>query len=748
MAYLRRSPRHTRDSSCPHTTSKVPVFRILGRILLFAPVTLLAQQPATTSRDSAAHVLDAVRITTTTVPKTITFLPERYGTLLLTGKKTEVILVDSMGANAAQNVARQVLGRVPGLVVAETEGSGFPSNGIAIRGLNPTQSIEMNVRQNGVGIAADPYGYPEIYYLPPLESVERVEIIRGAGGLQFGTQLGGVVNYVMRRGDASRPFAIAAQQTAGSDGLNNLFASSGGGAGSVRWFGALQRKSQDGSRPNSDLLQTTSYASVSAALTPSLSAMLDYSALRNRIHMPGGLSDDQYEAGARQSFRARNWLSSPWNVTSATLAWAPARNTRVESVTSYLRSSRSLVWRNEDGGPGALDTIDPATGDFVNREVQREGFRNVTEELRLRTDYQVLGVSSTIAAGARWFDGRMHRQGGGEGTTGADFDLSLEPGTTYGYDLRFTTHNVAAWFENAVHLGTRLSVAPGLRVEALRSTVSGYSDTTFAPQARSRTIPLAAIGATWIASASTSIYANASQSYRPLDYSVLTPVGSVSRIDPALRDARGISLDLGWRGTGADDRIRFDAGLFRLANRDRVGLRTHTEADGTVFTERTNVANSVHQGLESYVEVTPVADTHGVGTLTIFNSLALTDARYTTGDLAGNRVEYAPRVVERVGVTVARGRFASTLLTSHTSVSFGDADNTVRSSDAVVGVIPSYSVLDLSGAAALADGWRVEAGVNNLTRRSYFTRRTDEYPGPGIIPSLGRSVYVTLRANR
>ena len=724
------------------------MFRIFGRILLFAPATLLAQQPAATSRDSAAHVLDAVRITTTTVPKTITFLPERYGALLLTGKKTEVILVDSMGANAAQNVARQVLGRVPGLVVAETEGSGFPSNGIAIRGLNPTQSIEMNVRQNGVGIAADPYGYPEVYYLPPLESVERVEIIRGAGGLQFGTQLGGVVNYVMRRGDASRPFAIAAQQTAGSDGVNNLFASSGGGAGSVRWFGAVQRKSQDGWRPNSDLLQTTSYASVSAALTPALSATLDYSALRNRIHMPGGLSDEQYEAGARQSFRARNWLASPWNVTSATLAWSPGRNTRVESVTSYLRSSRSLVWRNEDGGPGALDTVDPATGDFTNREVQREGFRNVTEELRVRTDYHVLGVSSTIAAGARWFDGRMQRQGGGEGTTGADFDLSLEPGTTYGYDLRFTTRNVAGWFENAVHLGTRLSVAPGLRLEALRSTVSGYSDTTFAPQARSRIIPLAAIGATWLASATTSVYANASQAYRPLDYSVLTPIGSVSRIDPALRDARGISLDLGWRGTAADDRIRFDAGLFRLANRDRVGLRTHTAADGTVFTERTNVANSVHQGIESYLEVTPIADTEGIGTLTVFNSLALTDAHYTTGEVAGNRVEYAPRMVERVGITVARGRYSGTLLTSHTSSSFGDADNTVRSSDAVVGVIPSYSVLDLSGAATLTDGWRVEAGVNNLTGRSYFTRRTDEYPGPGIIPSLGRGVYITLRAKR
>ncbi|MEO7711666.1 MAG: TonB-dependent receptor [Gemmatimonadaceae bacterium] len=714
--------------------------------ILTMPALARAQRTDSTARDSA-RTLDPVRVTARVTPKTVTSLPERHGALLLTGTKTEVILIDSMGANAAQNVARQVLGRVPGLVVAETEGAGFPSNGIAVRGLNPTQSIEMNVRQNGVGIAADPYGYPETYYLPPLESVERVEIIRGASGLQFGPQFGGVVNYVMRRGDSSRPFGVSVQQTGGSDGLNNTFGSLSGGAGRLQWFGAVQRKSQTGWRPNSDLLQTTSYVAVTSTLTPTLTATLDYSALRNRIHMPGGLSDDQFEDGARQSFRARNWLTSPWNVTTATLAWTPSRTMRLESVTSYLKSGRSLVWRNEEGGPGALDVIDPTSGDYVNREVEAEAFTNVTEELRLRTDYTLFGFPSTVAAGTRWFDGRMHRQGGGEGTTGSDFDLSLVPGARYEYDIRFTTRNLAAWLENAVRISDRLSIAPGLRIEHLRSTADGYTDTTFAPQAKSRTIPLAGIGVTWIASGTTAVYANASQAYRPLDYSVITPVGSVSRIDPAMRDSRGVSLDLGWRGTAAADRVRFDVGVFHLNYDDRVGLRTRTDPSGVVFTERTNVANSVHQGLESYLEVTPVAAPDGVGTLTVFNSLALTDAHYTAGDVRGHRVEYAPKVVERVGLTLARGPLSTTFLTSHTSASFGDADNTVRSDDAVAGLIPAYTVLDLSGTLALPRGWRLQGGVNNLADRRYFTRRTDEYPGPGILPSLGRSLYVTLRAS-
>lgn len=730
---------------------------------LLAVRSLSAQQqsapPADTSgkrapsssqaRDSqSVQRLKQVHVTGRVAPRTVTSLPQRHGAVLLTGKKTEVLLVDSVGANTAQNVARQVLGRVPGLVVAETEGSGFPSNGIAVRGLNPTQSIEMNVRQNGVIIAADPYGYSETYYLPPLEAVERIEIVRGAAGLQYGPQFGGMVNYVMKRGDPVHPLAAELQQTTGSFGLSNTYASLGGGSAHSRWFGYFQRRAQNGWRPNSDVSQNSGYAAVEIALTPALTAKLDYSLLRNRIHMPGGLSDEQWEAGAQQSFRARNWLTSPWNVGSLTLDWHLRSGFVLQSVTSVLGSSRSLVWRNEDGGPGASDEIDPTTGQYVPREVERERFRNVTQEVRMLADHKALGMPSTLSAGVRWFNGAMHRQGGGMGTTASNYDLNLTEGQ-YGYDIRFGQSAVSAWAENAVRIGSRLTVTPGLRLEALRSRADGYTDTTFARQTKRRTIPLVGLGAGWIASATTNVYANVTQAYRPIDYSALTPIGGVSRIDPNLHDAHGTNADLGWRGTLAEDRVRFDVGVFRLTYDDRIGLVSRTDATGAVFTERTNIANSVHRGLESYLEVTPFVTRTGDGTrhtsATIFNSLALVDARYTSGDFRGNRVEYAPRTVERVGTTLAHGILATTFLVSYVGPTFGDANNTERSDDAVVGRIPAYTVLDLSATARMGRSWRVQAGINNLTDRHYFTRRTDEYPGPGIIPAIGRSVYVSLR---
>jgi hypothetical protein len=40
----------------------------------------------------------------------------------------------------------------------------------------------------------------------------------------------------------------------------------------------------------------------------------------------------------------------------------------------------------------------------------------------------------------------------------------------------------------------------------------------------------------------------------------------------------------------------------------------------------------------------------------------------------------------------------------------------------------------------------MDDGSDSGRRFTSFTRRTDEYPGPGILPSTGRSLYVTLRA--
>src|SRR5262249_24115240 len=345
-------------------------------------------------------------------PRPVGVMPDALDGQVYSGKKTTVLALDSLDVNAAQDISRQVLGRVPGLNVSETDGAGFPSNGIGFRGLNPTQSTEVNVRQNGYNIAADPYGYPEAYFIPPAEALSQVQLIRGASSLGYGSMFGGAVNYVIRDGTPRSAPVARARFTGGSYAAFDGFGDVGGGLGDVTYYGFVQYGSQNGWRPNGDVEHVNGFGRVRWQASKRWQFGIEYSLLRNEIHMPGGLTDAQFNADPSASYRARNWLASPWNILALTANYSPARNVTLYTTLWGNLSQRYLVWRNEDGGAGAPDDIDPATGQFVPREVEREKFTNATLESRLNWTFPLFGRTGTFAAGIRAFAGRMHRQEG------------------------------------------------------------------------------------------------------------------------------------------------------------------------------------------------------------------------------------------------------------------------------------------------------------------------------------------------
>lgn len=714
------------------------------------PVRVLEDSVTTVSirlRPEAQQLAEVSVTGRAPAPRPVGIMPDALDGQVYSGKKTTVLALDSLDVNAAQDISRQVLGRVPGLNVSETDGAGFPSNGIGFRGLNPTQSTEVNVRQNGYNIAADPYGYPEAYYIPPAEALSQVQLIRGASSLGYGSMFGGAVNYLIRDGTPRSAPVARARLTGGSYAAFDGFGDVGGGFGDVTYYGFVQYGSQNGWRPNGDVEHVNGFGRVRWQASNRWQFGIEYSLLRNEIHMPGGLTDAQFNADPSASFRARNWLASPWNILALTANYSPARNVTVYTSLWGNLSQRYLVWRNEDGGAGAPDDIDPATGQFVPREVEREKFTNATLESRLNWTFPLFGRTGTFAAGIRAFAGRMHRQEGGEGTTGSDFDMTVI--APYEKDINFYNTNLAGHIEQVVPLGDRLVVTPGIRLEYLHSTTEGYTDTTFSPLARNRTFALPGVAAQFRTSSTTELYGSVARSYRAIDYSSLTPFASISRIDPNLRDPNGYTTDIGWRGRLANSALNFDVGVFRIEYGDRIGLVSGVDPDGTAFTLRTNTGNSVHRGVEAYFEIHPLTLLGGssIGDLSVFDAFAYTDAKYVAGEFEGNRVEYAPEFVNRVGLAYARGALSGTFQVSSVSEQFGDANNTIGGSDANVGLVPAYAVLDLTARARLGRRFSLGGGVNNLADKHYFTKRTDEYPGPGIIPSPGRSVYLTLGAD-
>lgn len=719
--------------------------KFLFAMTIALPLSALAQK-----RDTIKiHTLDEVTVKGFKTVRGTGHMPELRDGIIYAGKKNEVILVDSLDANKAINNTRQILGRIPGLNIVETETGGFTANGIATRGLNPIQSIEMNTRQNGYNISADVYGYNEAYYIPPMEAVQRIEMVRGAASLQFGAQFGGLVNYVTEDAPVNKPFEFKTSQTFGSFGLFNSFNSIGGNHKKLSYYAFLQYRNMDGYRPNSRQWQLSGFGKIQYDASKKLNIGVEYSLLRNQLKMPGGLTDSLFNVSSKISTRARNWLKSPWNIIAVHADYKPSENTTISLKTTYLFSNRSLVWRNEDGGPEAMDEIDPATNAFVPREVGKEDMNNVTTEIRFSQNYKLGNQKSTLAGGLRYAYAWFKRQGGGEGTTGSDFDLSITG--DWGYNLDFTTTNIAPFVENIFRIGNKFSVTPGFRFEYLHSTAKGYKTTDNVKQTtlekRNRTYPLFGIGLEYKATSNTNIYGNFSQASRPIDYSQITPFGITSKIDPNLKDAYGFNTDLGYRGT-IKNFLNFDIGGFYMDYNNRIGVTVLTDpSTGNQYSYRTNIANSVHKGIESYIEfnLLKYLNQKSKYGLSIFNSFAYIDAKYTSGEFKGNRVEAAAQTINRIGLIFNSKQFSTTFQMNNVGDAYGDASNLKTSNDPIAGYIPAYTVLDFSATYKIKN-YAIKFGSNNLTDKSYFTRRTDEYPGPGIIPSIGRSFYVGLTA--
>ena len=239
-------------------------------------------------------------------------------------------------------------------------------------------------------------------------------------------------------------------------------------------------------------------------------------------------------------------------------------------------------------------------------------------------------------------------------------------------------------------------------------------------------------------------YGNIAQAYRPLTYENLTPVATVSRIDPHMKDSYRYNADLGLRGT-IQHWLHFDLCGFLMQYNQRVGILS----DSLGNTTRTNVANSFAQGMEFdwEININKVLSLHLPWELFLYHSLAFNLDFYTSGSFKGNHVQYAPSVISREGFNFYWKGLSADLHYSNVSRSFGDGNNSVMGNGFLVCIIPAYRLLDFSSALKMGPHYQIKVGVDNLVDERYFTRRTDEYPGHGIIPAAGRFIYGGLKCS-
>ena len=140
------------------------------------------------------------------------------------GKKTEKIILENKIGSVATNNSRQIYNKISGLNIFQNDDAGIQLN-IGGRGLNPSRSANFNTRQNNYDISADVLGYPESYYSPPAEALKQIQMVRGAASLQYGTQFGGLVNFIFKKPVADKKIEFLTRNTIGSNSLFTNFSS-------------------------------------------------------------------------------------------------------------------------------------------------------------------------------------------------------------------------------------------------------------------------------------------------------------------------------------------------------------------------------------------------------------------------------------------------------------------------------------------------------------------------------------------
>ena len=675
-------------------------------------------------------------------------LPDVHGTYLMGGKRSEAIRLSDIDVNVAEKTPRQVFARIPGVFVYDMDGAGNQIN-VSTRGLDPHRSWETNIRQNGVITNSDMYGYPASHYSPPMESMERIELVRGTASLQYGAQFGGMLNYVTKGADTSRRFGFETINSLGSFGLVSTYNAIGGRVGKWTYYGYYHRRRSDGYRQNARSDAEAQLGRLHYQATGRFGITAELGRSTYWYQVPGQLTDAQFAQDPRQSTRSRSYFNPDIYIPSVKLDWQLSDRIHFLWTTSAVLGARNSVLF--DRLVTVRDTISRATGQYAPRQVDVDNFNSYTSELRLVHRYALGNVRATVATGVQLISTDLHRRQLGGGTTGTDFDLSLT--SPFRRDMHFRSKNMAVFAENQFSLTNRLTISPGIRIENGTTEFRGaidYYDPINLPTNIDHKFVLLGVNGQYRINESVSVYGGWSQAYRPVTFKDIIPTSVYERIDKNLKDAHGYNAEIGLNGRWQGLHLSITA--FDLLYRNRLGTLLLTNPDGTNYILRTTIGDSRNTGVEALIE-TQLLRTSAV-LISGFTSTAFNNARYINGRVAaggenrtvtGNRVESAPRWTSRNGLTARYGTASLTLQYSYVAETFSDALNTpVPSANGAVGPVPAYSLWDLNGTWRIKRGLTMRSSVNNLLNRQYFTKRPTFYPGPGVWPSDGRSAVLTV----
>ncbi len=687
------------------------------------------------------------------------FLPDVEGTKINAGKKTSNIRLEELPEISNGNY-RQAIAKTPGLILSEES---TPLVSIGYRGYDPHRMQFLQVLEDGIPIHADMLGYPEAYYTPPFDAVERIEFVRGGAALMYGPQPAGAINFVMKKPPTDTPFELESMNLVGSFGYYSNFTSVGGSIGRFGYLGYYNHRQTEGFREaNSDFFLNGWGGTFALDATGPRRWYLNLTAYDEIHGEPGGLTledgpnavnyDKNRNATSRFFDRMRisrysASLIHEWDISDRTLftfrGW----------WDYYQRFSR----RQRGGGFGTLPTGPAAQ----TNQLETQQFYTFGVEPRIRHDWDAFGQTHTVTGGMMLYNTYSPRvDASGQSPTAMSGPIQNQNDRTTWYYSVFA--------ENKFTFGN-LSITPGVRMESIWQSVKEKKNVAKAAAGESLSdstafnfVPLFGLGLEYSFFPEVQAYANVSQAYRPPIFTQAVPTTPNTVVAGNLNESFTWNYEMGFRGNPTPW-LTWDTSFFMVDTSDQIGTSTTDNGNITVIQ---NSGRSFVYGWDLYTELdfvgladalfnkpgaaeepgkgvidkNPVRHSSWVdqyGSLSAFTALTLQHGEFISGPNTGNTPQYLSEYLFRVGVIYNwRDTVKVAFLGNFVGSSFADDTNTGQR------FIPAYDVWDLTVEAKVyKDYVSVIGGVNNIFNRDYYARiRSD-----GIDPAMPRNWYAGLK---
>ena len=655
-------------------------------ILALVPVSGYAQQDSTPVR------LDSVVVTVTrTTGRSVLGSPFAV----------TIVQPDSTRPGQRHTAIDETLAMIPGLVAVNRNNPSQDSR-LSIRGFGARSAFGVRgikVLRDGMPLTL-PDGQTPTDYLS-LESVGRIEVMRGAASALYGNASGGVIDLRTAAPSTNR-LSIDARQWLGSHDTFRTAVAASGSAGAGYYVADAAQTRSDGERAHSKQRATTGFLRSGFSFRGNEVALTALALNNPLAENPGALTKEEMGADSRMA----DALSIRRDAKKA-----------VRQLQIGLSATRTIgagdVSISGFGGSRSLDN--PLT--FAVVEVGRHTYGAAGT---IRQAVSAVGLRHHFVAGAdfQWQNDLRRNYAACADTVPVLIPTATCPNPpgergVVILDQRELVSGAGLYVSDEAELGRGVSITAGVRGDRIRFTVRDRLVSAANPDDSGRRLlssisPIAGIVARY--APSHSAYANFSAAFEtPTATELGNHADGTAGINQDLDPQRSRTIETGFKGF-AGSRLRYDVALFDTRVRDELVPFEILNSNGRRFFR--NAGRTTRRGAEMGGE----ASAGAVGLLASYSYSRFRFDRYTVGttSFAGNDIPAVPR--HRLqGAIRASHRLGFAILESETAgKSFADDANSV--------VASGYTVAHFRIGATPITGtprFSVTLGVRNLFDRLY-----------------------------